>query len=66
MGELTYTDINTGEIIAVPHNNLVGLGNSTIVFSADYLTPNRHYNVSIEASNVAGSAISLTTLSKLK
>ena len=37
---------------------------NNVTFSAAQLIPNRHYNVSVRASNVIGTAMSYVTISK--
>ena len=57
---IALLDLDTGE-------NFLGnaqLSINNITFSAAQLTPNRHYNVSVRASNVIGTAMSYITISK--
>ena len=59
--QITFLDLDdTGERF---------LGNAQLSFnnitsSAAQLTPNRHYNVSVRASNVIGTAVSYIIISK--
>ena len=59
--QITFLDLaDTGERF---------LGNAqlsvdNVTFSAAQLTPNRHYNVSVRASNVIGTAVSYIIISK--
>ena len=58
-----FVDLDTGEIITLGDRELTIAGNN-ITFSAEQLSVNRHYNVTIRASNSAGSTTSYVTISE--
>ena len=62
-GELMFVDLDTGEIITLGDGELTTAGNN-ITFNAEQLSVNRRYNVTIRASNKAGSTTSYVTISK--
>ena len=60
---LTLVDLDTGDAI---QSELVGSGtyaSTSVTINTGLLLTNRHYNVTIRASNVAGSAVSHTLIS---
>ena len=59
-GEITLLDIDTGENTHLQGSNVTVEGNA-ISFK---LPSNRHYNITVMASNNAGPSISYTTLSE--
>ena len=65
--EVTLTDKNTGEVITLGEidwnisSTLMG-----ITFTNERLVKDRLYRVMVNASNINGSAISISDLSKLK
>ena len=61
--KLTLLDLNTGENISIGANDLT-LTDDNITFPAAQLTTNRHYNVSVSASNAAGTSTSVHQISK--
>ena len=61
--KLTLLDLDTGSVIVVESDYII-IENNEIVFANEHLSAYRHYNVSIVASNLAGSAISYFTLSE--
>ena len=60
-GELTFMDVDTGEAVTLRGTDL------TIEFNVITLTvhQNHHYNTTVIASNIAGSATSWTRISKI-
>ena len=62
-GELIFVDVETGETIALGISDLTFVA-ANISFTTQQLRENRHYIVAVEASNVAGTAISQTRISK--
>ena len=58
--DLYDTDVN----IVILENTDLTIERNNITFSTEKLNVNRHYNVTIEASNSAGLARSKFTLSK--
>ena len=52
--ELTLVDLDTGEIITLEGTT----------FTTENVTVNRHYNVTVNASNSAGSTTSYVTISE--
>ena len=60
--EITLLDLETGENFWGEID--VQLSVNNITFSAAQLTPNRHYTISVRASNVIGTAISYLNISK--
>ena len=61
--ELTLVDLDTGEIITLGDEELTTEENN-ITFTTEQLRVNRCYNVTIGASNSAGSTTSYVTISK--
>ena len=61
---LTFEEIDTGESITLGDGELTIAGNN-ITFTTEQLTDNRNYSVGVNASSVAGSFTSYTTLSKV-
>ena len=61
--ELTFVDLDTEEIITLGDEELTIAGNN-ITFTTEQLKTNRHYNVTIRASNSAGSTTSYVALSE--
>ena len=61
-GELTFMDADTGETVTLGGNALK-LHETSITFSTLPLRENRHYNVTITASNADCSALSDTQIS---
>ena len=51
----------TGDSLATDAITIVG--NTTVVYTSQ-LTPNHHYNITVVASNSAGTATSFATISK--
>ena len=62
--ELTFEDVDTREIITLEGNDLT-ITETNITFTTQQLRENRHYNVTVAASNTAGSATSQAGISKL-
>ena len=62
-GELAFEDIDTGEMSTLGDADVTIAGN-TITFSTGQLTVNRHYNVTVTATNAAGLTTSYVTISK--
>ena len=58
--EITLLDLDTGETFL----GYAQLSVHNVTFSDAQLTPNRHYNVSVRASNVIGTAMSYFNISK--
>ena len=54
-GELTFVDIDTGEIITLGDTDLT-IAETNITFTTQQLRENHRYNVTVIASNIAGSA----------
>ena len=61
--ELTFMDLDTGEIITLREGELTIVENN-ITFTAEQLRVNRLYNVTVRASNKAGSTTSYVTISE--
>ena len=61
--ELTFMDLDTGEIITLREGELT-IADNNITFTFEQLSVNRHYNVTIRASNSAGSTTSYATISE--
>ena len=61
--ELTFVNLDTGEIITLGDEELISAGNN-ITFRTEQLSVNRHYNVTVRASNSAGSTTSYVTISE--
>ena len=61
--ELTFMDLDTGEIITLGDGELTIVENN-ITFTTEQLSVNRHYNVTVRASNKAGSTNSYVALSE--
>ena len=59
--ELSLLDIRTGESVEIANLTITG---SNIAFASSQLRDNRHYNVTVRASNNVGSATSYTIISK--
>ena len=57
--EVAFHDLDNGE----DFHGSVQLSVNNVTFSATQLTPNRHYNVSVRASNVIGTAVSYFNIS---
>ena len=60
--EITLHDLDTGENFHGSRTSQLDVNN--VFFSAAQLTTNRHYNVSVRASNVIGTAVSYFNISK--
>ena len=60
-GELKFMDEDTGEIIIV----VGSISRNIITFTTEELKTNRLYDVSVNASNINGSALSNFTFSEL-
>ena len=58
--EVILHDLDTGE----DFHGSAQLSVNNITFSAAQLTPNRHYSVSVRASNMFGTAMSYFNISK--
>ena len=58
-----FVDLDTGEIITLGDRELPIVGNN-ITFTTEQLRVNRHYNVTVRASNSAGSTTSYVTISE--
>ena len=56
-------DLDTGEIITLGDEELTTAGNN-ITFTTKQLRDNRRYNVTVRASNSAGSTTSYVTISE--
>ena len=56
-------DLDTGEIITLGAGELT-IADNNITFTAEQLRVNRLYNVTVRASNSAGSATSYVTISE--
>ena len=61
---LTLTDISTGEAIQLGDTN-VTISETNITFATQGLREDHYYNVTVTASNIAGSAVSHIILSML-
>ena len=61
---LKLTDVDTGGRLYLETGNLTVITDTLLVFSTALLTVNRHYNVSVWASNVLGHTTVDTTVSK--
>ncbi len=61
--KLTFVDVDTEETITLGDADLT-ISETSIIFTTEQLRENRHYTVSVTASNIAGSAISHTVISK--
>ena len=59
--ELTIVDVDTEETVTLDDNTLI-VDKTNITFLTQSLRENRRYNVTITASNVAGSALSETRM----
>ena len=62
-GELTFTDLDTGEVISLENADL-NITGANVTLGTEELRENRHYNITIRASNIAGSARSDDIISK--
>jgi hypothetical protein len=62
-GELTFVDVDSGEVITLGDTDLV-IAVTNITFTTQQLKGSRLYNVTVAAFNVAGSATSQTRISK--
>ena len=62
-GELKFVDLDTGEIITLENGELT-IAEINITFATERLRVNRLYNVTIRASNSAGSTTSYVTISE--
>ena len=62
-GELKFVDLDTGEIIKLGNGELT-IAEINITFAAEQLRVNRRYNVTVRASNSAGSTTSYVTISE--
>ncbi len=62
---LTFVDFDAGDIITLQDADLTLVGNN-VTFTTDLLTTNRHYNITANASNSAGSSISHDSISRFK
>ena len=58
-----FTDLDTEESLQIENTNL-NIEENNITFSIARLTENRHFGVTILASNAAGSNPSYTVISK--
>ena len=58
---LTFVDLDTGE--SRTWDDLT-IQDNAIKFTTEQLADNRHYNVTVNASNAAGSATTYVTISK--
>ncbi len=60
---LTFVDLDAGDIITLGTTD-VTLEENNITFTAEsgLLTTNRHYDVTVTAANIAGSATSYITI----
>ena len=56
-------DLDTGEIITLREGELT-IADNNITFTFEQLSVNRHYNVTIRASNKAGSTTSYVAMSE--
>ena len=63
-GELVFVDLDTGEIITLGYGELTIAGNNITFITTEQLRDNRRYNVTVRASNSAGSTTSYVTISK--
>ncbi len=61
--DLMFVDIDTGETITLGNTDLTVEGNN-VTFITQLLTTNRHYNVTADVTNIAGSSTSHTTMSE--
>ena len=62
---MTFTDIDTGEVVMIGDADLL-IAENTINISTDQLTANRLYTISVIARNVAGPGTSFFQISKDK
>ncbi len=62
--ELTFANVDTGEIIILEDTELT-ITVTNITFTNLQLRTNHRYDVTVTASNVAGSATSQTMISKM-
>ena len=61
--ELTFVDVDTRETITLGNTDLT-VAETNITFTAEQLRMNRHYNITVIAFNVAGTATSRNNISK--
>ena len=61
-GELIFVDLDTVEIITLGDGEFI-IAENNITFTTEQVRVNRLYNVTINASNSAGSATSYDTIS---
>ena len=62
-GELAFVDIDAGETITLGESDLI-LSVNNISFTIQQVRENRHYSVTVIASNAAGYAVSQIGISK--
>ena len=62
-GELAFVDIDAGETITLGESDLI-LSVNYIAFSIQQVRENRHYSVTVTASNAGGLAVSQIGISK--
>ena len=62
--ELILMDLDTEEIITLGDGDLTTAENNITFITTEQLSVNRHYNVTVRASNSAGSTTSYVTISK--
>ena len=63
-GELAFFDIDTGETITLGDTELT-ITETNITFTTQQVRENRRYNVTVMASNAAGSVMFIAAISKL-
>ncbi len=61
--DLMFVDLDTGESITLGDTDLTVEGNN-VTFTTELLTTNRRFNVTANATNIAGSSVSHTTMSE--
>ncbi len=61
-GEIVFVDVDTGETITLDNTDLT-ITETNITFTNQHLKQNRHYNVTVTASNSRGQAVSYTRIS---
>ena len=59
--ELTLVDLDIGDPIALGRNDII-IDRNDITFTVKHLSNNHTYNVTVVAENIAGSAISYTSI----
>ena len=62
-GELKFVDLDTGEIVTLGNGELT-IAEINITFATEQLRVNHRYNVTVRASNSAGSTTSYVAISE--